>query len=66
MNCIKVDDLSYRYKDSTNESEGFSLSINKGDFVAVIGKNGSGKTTFKRSGGLYIKITREKLLLKKR
>lgn len=38
MNCIKVDDLSYKYKDSTNGIEGFSLTINKGDFVAVIGK----------------------------
>lgn len=48
MNCIKVEDLSYRYKDSTNGIEGFSLTINKGDFVAVIGKNGSGKTVVSR------------------
>ena len=54
MNCIKVEDLSYRYKDSTNGIEGFSLTINKGDFVAVIGKNGSGKTTFLNVlAGLY-------------
>lgn len=54
MNCIKVDDLSYKYKDSTNGIEGFSLTINKGDFVAVIGKNGSGKTTFLNVlAGLY-------------
>ena len=47
---IKTVDLTYKYEDSAlNESpvlKNLSLEINEGDFVAVLGHNGSGKSTF--------------------
>ncbi|RHW40396.1 ABC transporter ATP-binding protein [Neobacillus notoginsengisoli] len=42
---ISVKNLSYRYKNGTKALNKVSFSINKGDFVAVLGTNGSGKTT---------------------
>ena len=47
---IKTVDLTYKYEDAAlNESpvlKDLSLEINEGDFVAVLGHNGSGKSTF--------------------
>lgn len=43
---IKVEQLSFRYPGSTKEVlKDIHLTINKGDFIAVIGSNGSGKST---------------------
>lgn len=47
---IKIENLTYRYP-SDEESEGhlaidgLNLTINKGDFIAILGHNGSGKST---------------------
>ena len=47
---IKTVNLTYRYEDADmNESpvlKNLSIEINEGDFVAVLGHNGSGKSTF--------------------
>ncbi len=64
---IKTVDLTYKYEDAAlNESpvlKGLSLEIGEGDFVAVLGHNGSGKSTFAKllnmiliptSGEIYI------------
>ena len=64
---IKTVGLTYRYDDAElNESpvlKDLSLEINKGEFVAVLGHNGSGKSTFAKllnmilvptSGQIYI------------
>ncbi len=64
---IKTVDLTYRYEDADmNESpvlKNLSVEINEGDFVAVLGHNGSGKSTFAKllnmilvptSGDIYI------------
>ena len=64
---IKTVGLTYRYEDTElNESpvlKDISLEINEGDFVAVLGHNGSGKSTFAKllnmilvptSGEIYV------------
>ena len=64
---IKTVDLTYRYEDADmNESpvlKNLSVEINEGDFLAVLGHNGSGKSTFAKllnmiliptSGEIYV------------
>ena len=64
---IKTVDLTYRYEDADmNQSpvlKNLSVEINEGDFVAVLGHNGSGKSTFAKllnmiliptSGDIYV------------
>lgn len=51
---ITVDQLVYRYPDGTLALDGIDLEISKGEFVAFIGQNGSGKTTFSKClNGLF-------------
>ena len=51
MNFISIQDLYFSYADETdpqphvNAVDGVSLTIDKGEFVAVIGHNGCGKST---------------------
>ncbi|MBQ1263816.1 MAG: ABC transporter ATP-binding protein, partial [Oscillospiraceae bacterium] len=51
---LECDDLWFRYeKDSTDVVKGFSLKLHKGEFYAVLGGNGAGKsTTLKVISGL--------------
>ncbi len=47
MELIKTENLSFKYKNTNNFLfQNVNLSINKGDFVAVLGRSSSGKTTF--------------------
>lgn len=45
---IRIDGISVRY-DSTSVIEGLDLSIGKGEFVALLGASGCGKTTLLRA-----------------
>ncbi|MCL1808804.1 MAG: energy-coupling factor transporter ATPase [Clostridiales bacterium] len=65
---IRVEDLMFEYKqegseDSVKAIDGVSLSVERGSFTAIIGKNGSGKSTFAKhinalllpsSGAVYV------------
>ncbi|MCX6655661.1 MAG: energy-coupling factor transporter ATPase, partial [Candidatus Bathyarchaeota archaeon] len=42
---IELRDVTYSYSSGINALCGVSLTINKGDFVAIMGENGAGKTT---------------------
>lgn len=44
---IKYNDLTFQYPASSNTNlEGISLNINSGETIGIVGKTGSGKTTF--------------------
>ncbi len=45
-NIITVKDLYHRYPNGFQALNGVNVSIERGEFVAIIGQNGSGKTTF--------------------
>ncbi|KXO09030.1 Duplicated ATPase component MtsB of energizing module of methionine-regulated ECF transporter [Moritella sp. JT01] len=42
---LEINDLTYSYTGEKNALEGISFSINRGEFVSILGKNGSGKST---------------------
>ena len=51
---IQVNNLDFAYPDGTKALENINLSIQVGEFIALIGQNGSGKTTLsKLLNGLY-------------
>ncbi len=44
---IKFEDVSFKYNNSKNYIlENLNLQINEGEFISIIGKNGTGKSTF--------------------
>lgn len=45
---IEIKDLTYKYKNGTVALNNINLNIQDGEFVAVLGRNGSGKSTFSR------------------
>ena len=50
-NIIEVENLSYQFdteEKNTKALDDISVNIKQGEFVAILGKNGSGKTTFVR------------------
>ena len=51
MSLIEVRDLVYSYDNEHNAVEGVSFDIKEGDYVTIIGHNGSGKAYGRSSGG---------------
>ena len=58
MEIVEVKDVKYSYTSENNISlalAGITLSVKKGEFVVIIGHNGSGKSTFaKHINALYL------------
>ena len=45
---ITIKDLNYKYKTSEFSLKNINLEIKDGEFVTIIGNNGSGKSTFSK------------------
>ena len=43
---IEFKDFNFAYEESNNALENINFTINKGETIGVVGKTGSGKTTF--------------------
>lgn len=46
---IEVKDMHFAYRDGTEALKGIDLNIKSGEFIALIGQNGAGKTTFAKT-----------------
>ena len=72
MSIIEAKDLIYEYReDDENDSviitralKGVSLDVEKGDFIAVIGSNGSGKSTFAKHLNAILRPTYGTVIVK--
>ena len=65
---IHTEDLCFSYTDSEGKKEspalkGISVDIQKGEYVAVLGHNGSGKSTFAKLLNLILEPTSGKLVI---
>jgi len=61
--AIKVEDLSFTYDNVNQALQNINLSINHGEFIAIIGNNGSGKSTFLKLIVGLIKPTKGRILV---
>lgn len=65
---IHTEDLCFSYRDGEGKDEhpalkGISVDIHKGEYVAVLGHNGSGKSTFAKLLNLILEPTSGKLVV---
>lgn len=63
MEILRVEKLYKKYN-NTNVLDDFSLSIEVGDFIAIMGRSGAGKTTLLNSISGIAKIDRGNIFLK--
>jgi energy-coupling factor transport system ATP-binding protein len=43
---IVIEDIRYSYANNIEALKGVSLTVENGEFIAIMGQNGAGKTTF--------------------
>lgn len=69
MSGIQLKKVTKRYKDSESETialEQVSLTVNKGEFVAIVGPSGSGKSTFLAIAGALLQPSEGEVFIKDR
>ncbi|MGC8997893.1 MAG: energy-coupling factor ABC transporter ATP-binding protein [Candidatus Bathyarchaeia archaeon] len=60
---IEVQDVYFRYPTGVEALKGVSLTIQDGEFVAIMGENGAGKTTLVKHFNGLLKPTKGKVLV---
>lgn len=60
---IEFKDVSFKYKNSENIIENFDLEIKEGEFISIVGKNGTGKSTILNLLAGIMKPTKGKILI---
>lgn len=60
---IKVENLEYCYQKDVKALKGISFSVNKGEYVTLIGHNGSGKSTLSKLLCYLLTPTNGKIIL---
>ncbi len=60
---VKVEGIGYEYDDGTTALEDINLDISSGDFVAILGCNGAGKSTFAQVMTGLLKPTKGKIYI---
>jgi energy-coupling factor transport system ATP-binding protein len=64
---VRFEDVHFRYHEDLPEVlKGLNFSVNKGDVIAVLGHNGSGKTTMVKHALGLLKPTQGRVLLEER
>ena len=69
MSGIQLKNVTKRYKDSESETialDHVSVTVNKGEFVAIIGPSGSGKSTFLSIAGALLQPSEGEVFIKDR
>jgi energy-coupling factor transport system ATP-binding protein len=61
--AILIEDLHYRYDDAPPALAEVNLSVEAGDFLAIVGQNGSGKTTLVKHFNGLLRPTRGRVLV---
>lgn len=60
---IKLENVSFRYPSGTTALQSIDLSIQGGDFVAIMGENGAGKTTLAKQLNGLLKPTEGRVIV---
>ena len=63
MSFIEVENLSFRYVKEEQTIDNVSFSIDKGEFICILGHNGSGKSTLAKLLVGLLKAKRGKILI---
>ena len=64
MNVLDAINVHFKYPDGFEALKGVSITLAKGEFIALLGANGCGKTTFFQTFNGLLKPTNGKIIIK--